>query len=450
MVDQQAFVPVMPMKPFIASNHPRRLPAQVTHVSQAAQRRCTWFKSCASVCLMMCLLSSPLSSVALAQRIMPPYGHDGPEPPYPPKPPDDPPVLPLIDIEPDANMSGVVGDVVKSAKAASTVEHFVTPKKTTELAQEYVELKAVGVDTATFRKLFEWEGGEAGSTVEKRKVKRDVTGKIEVKIKTKQGGAVSAQMNVWVVWWDVIAQKVVGPTLTRPYVDGEDWTRSSVLWHFEATVQPVSILAKTDDIPDMTGINATQVSNAQAPHALDGGPFGDATYKWDFTRRCRRHSLMPSITANDVLWPRKGLLSASLPAADKIFPTSPASGADHYPSEPTEGNDDTQLPNADVDVYAPDSGEKLLDDDQPRNTFRDGAGAIGDIVDDRMQFQQFVRGEINGKWYRVSNYSLWRNHTKLKKVDEAVLDQDFNGDGDKTDKLWIDDGSASDSTNTGF
>ena len=50
-----------------------------------------------------------------------------------------------VDIEPDANMAGVVGDVVKSAVAGSAIKHFVSPKKSTELAQDYVILKATGI-----------------------------------------------------------------------------------------------------------------------------------------------------------------------------------------------------------------------------------------------------------------------------------------------------------------
>ena len=352
-----------------------------------------------------------------------------------------------IDIEPDANMAGSVGDIVKSVKAGSTVEHFVTPKKSTELNQEYVELKAVGVDTATFTQLLEWEGGEVGSSADKRKVKRDTAGKTEIKIKVKQGGAVAAQMNVWVVWWDVTAQKVSGPTITRPNVAGGSWTRAAVLWKFEATVQPASILTKNDDVPDMTGTNVTQVPNAQAAHAFDGNPFGDATYKWDITRRWRERDLLPSVGASDIGWPASGSLKGTLPTPDKIQSTSPSPGADHYPSDKVEGNDD--LAN-DIDAYAAGSGGKLLDTDPPSNTICDGAGAVGDQAEARSQFQEFVRAEINGKWYRVSDFSKWRFHTRFKKVDEAVLNQDLNGDGDKTDKLWIDDGSTSDTTNTGF
>jgi hypothetical protein len=350
-----------------------------------------------------------------------------------------------IDLEPDANMARVVGDVVKSAKPGSTVEHFVTPKKTTELNQDYVELKAVGVDTATFTQFLEWEGGEAGSTADKRKVKRDVAGKTEVKIKTKQGGAVVKQMDVWVVWWNVTAQKVSGPSVSHAE---SGWTKSETTWSFTATPIPTDILDKTKDVPDMSGDPVPPpVPNHAAVHAFDGEPFGNASFKWDITRRWREHDLMPSIHPSDTAWPPSGSLYGTLPVADKIQKTCPTPGADYYPQDKVEGNDDG---GNDTDPYAATSGGKLTDIDSPDNDFRDSAGAIGDTAEARSQFGEFVRAQIGTKWFRVSDFAEWRFHTKLKKVSEAILNQDLNGDGDKVDELWHDNGSVSDATNNGF
>ena len=353
-----------------------------------------------------------------------------------------------VAIEPDDDQAGNTGDLIPSNKGAVGERHYISPKKTTEIPADYVVLKATEIAQDRFVELLEWEGGEAHPTDPmKRRVKRDAAAKTVVKIKVKQGGAEAAKINVWVVWWDITAQKVSGPTITRPIIAGQSWTRAEVSWHFEATVQPASILTLANDVPDMTGANVTQVPNAQAAHAFDGAPFGDATYKWDISRQWRERDLMPSVSPNDILWPATGALKGTLPTPDKIQSTSPNPGADHYPSDKVEGNDD--LGN-DIDVYAAGSGGKLLDDDPPRNTIRDGAGAVGDIAEARSHFQAFVRAEIGGKWYRCSDFSKWRFHTKFKKADEAVLNQDLNGDGDKTDKLWIDDGSVSDATNTGF
>jgi len=107
-------------------------------------------------------------------------------------------------------MAGVIGDVVKSAKAGSTIKHFVTPKKSTDLNQDYVILKATGGITAEqitpghASQIVEWDGGEAVPNEPlKRRVKRDATGKTEVKIKLKQSGTVAVKMYVWVVWSDI-------------------------------------------------------------------------------------------------------------------------------------------------------------------------------------------------------------------------------------------------------
>ena len=137
----------------------------------------------------------------------------------------------------------------------------------------------------------------------------------------------------------------------------------------------------------------------------------------------------------------------TLPAADKVQKTCPIPGADRYPQNKVEGNDDGSN---DVDPYAASSGGTLTDTDPPSQALRNGAGAIGDTAEARAQFGEFVRAQIGAKWFRVSDLANWRYHMKLKKVSEATLNQDLNGDGDKTDELWQDNGSVSDATNNGF
>ncbi len=120
----------------------------------------------------------------------------------------------------------------------------MTPKKSTGLNQDYVELKAVGVDTATFNQFLEWEGGEVGTAPDKRKVKRDATGLTEVKIKVKQGGAVAAQMDVWVVWTTVTATNG-----TASFVQDTTWADYRIQdggtgqWRFVFQIQPTQIIS---------------------------------------------------------------------------------------------------------------------------------------------------------------------------------------------------------------
>ena len=58
--------------------------------------------------------------------------------------------------------------------------------------------------------------------------------------------------------------------------------------------------------------------------------------------------------------------------------------------------------------------------------------------------------ELGATWYRISGDFPWRMHAKFRKADEAIDNQDYNNDGDKVDKVWIDNGSSTASDNNGW
>ena len=100
-----------------------------------------------------------------------------------------------ISIVPDDGVAGKVGDMVPSNNGPTGEKHFVSPKKSTAIADDYVTLKAQGPATVQFQDNYEWEGGEAVPDEPlKRRVKRDATGKTEVKIKAKTGGPCSIRL----------------------------------------------------------------------------------------------------------------------------------------------------------------------------------------------------------------------------------------------------------------
>ena len=77
-------------------------------------------------------------------------------------------------------------------------------------------------------------------------------------------------------------------------------------------------------------------------------------------------------------------------------------------------------------------------------------GAVGNTLEIRNHFQEFTRLELDGHWYNISDPLLWRIHIKYKKASEAADNSDYNSDGDKTDSLWINDGSDITLDNSGF
>jgi hypothetical protein len=359
-----------------------------------------------------------------------------------------------IDIEPDANMAGVVGDVVKSAKAGSTVEHFVTPKKDDELTQEHVVLKAVGVSAEQItpgnsNQIVEWEGGEEvpGEPL-KRRVKRDAHGLTEVKIKAKQGGAVASQMDVWVVWVEIKPKdKPNAPTWWQSVDTMPDGTQllapvAFAAWKFEGIVHPASMVsnAANAEIPDLKGAPKTDTPEVGKQHTFDGSTFIRPENKWDMSRQIRVKVRAPNIGSGefDSTWPN---LFSGLPSASIM--------KESYPTNTLYGNDDSGgQPNEYTNPY--NNSGKLGDYDRPLiHGPNHDRPATGSTYEMRWQFREFSRLEINGKWYRVSDWFLWRLHMKATKKPGITVDPDNDPTTPNSQQGtgFDNDGSATDETN---
>ncbi len=330
-----------------------------------------------------------------------------------------------IKIEPDANMAGVIGDVVKSANQGSVVKHFVTPKKSQELNQDYVVLKATGITAdqitaGNASQIAEWEGGEAVPNEPlKRRVKRDSTGTgpTEVKIKAKSSGNVATQMNVWVVWCD---SKPIGtiqpkaPVVNNPQI-GPITTVSGGL-QFTHTIEPAGIVTTEPERPDLKGVKVADPPGAK--HPLFNSDLKDgAANKWDASRQFRFKHSNPN----------------NLPSHAFSQPAPIITVAD-FPSNPVEGNDDAgvsdevpmpggQASGAANDPYQQTSKGILWSTDVP--SFSISKGNLGDTYLYNLQLQEFARLEIGKKWYRISDHIPWRFRASMRRVHHAQLNIDY-------------------------
>jgi hypothetical protein len=147
-----------------------------------------------------------------------------------------------------------------------------------------------------------------------------------------------------------------------------------------------------------------------------------------------------------------GILYDNLPNTNIIQQTSPNPGADFYPQEKLEGNDDSGRQNEDTDPYTAPNIGLLTDIDSPSQpVVIDQSPAVGNEIEFRAQFQEFCRLEIGGKWFLVSELKPWRLHGKLKKTWIAAQDDtDGNGAPSGTEGQMRDNGSVSDPTNNGW
>lgn len=258
-------------------------------------------------------------------------------------------------------------------------------------------------------------------------------------VKDKASGTEIDRMNVWIVWCDVQKTKKSGPEifrgLTRP-PGGVDvgGTYVRVFWEFAATIYPPEIITENEK-PDFSGSPLIPVPNFDKAHFLDGLGLGQPKNKWDITRQARVRILSPVLGIGDLADDGPGVVYDALPNANRIVATSVTQGTDSYPSEELEGNDGSKPAFKSTDPYGQGNG-RLEDSDEVRTAgVVNAAGAVGTCFEARWQFREFVRLEIGGRWYRVSDWALWRFHAKLKKDESG---------------LYVDDGSVSDGTNDGW
>jgi len=341
-----------------------------------------------------------------------------------------------VDIAPDTSMAGVVGDVIKSATVGSVVRHFVSPKKTSEVAQDYVVLTATGIAAEQItpgnaNQLFAWDAtvGEAvAGNPMKWRVRRDIAAKYPVKIKKIQDGSISSQMVVWVVWSDVTASPAEGyqfQSKTNPTGEIYGWAYSSSLlpvkyWRFQFTIAPadIALSANNADIPNLMGGRITKPPGADIPYYANAElPSDHAEFKWDVSRQVEVTVLNPDMILKNK-FPQTTIFANQTKAYDVSI---------HFPDNPVQGNDDPGAPtlrDEDDNPYAQFSSYpnlahepgQLSSSDRPEFTFLNSTGQNGASLAVIFNFREFARLNIAGVgteqttgkgWYRISDYELW-------------------------------------------
>ncbi len=193
---------------------------------------------------------------------------------------------------------------------------------------------------------------------------------------------------------------------TPPQTGPGTGTRSPQ-WDFEFTIAPAAIVTRSDR-PDFTGGNTVNPPNGT--HVTTGNPLtGGADKKWDVSRRMRVKALSPNVATAWYDDPG-GTIYDNLPSASII--------QENYPANTVMGNDDTATSD---ENNIPNAQAKVSSSDRPTcPVLRNAGGNVGNLVEYRLQFGEFLRLEIAGNWYRVSDYYDWRFHGKLIKVNTEV------------------------------
>lgn len=347
---------------------------------------------------------------------------------------------PSVELGPDDDMVGVVGDIVPSINGENGEKHFVSPKKSPEIPGDYVILKATGVSEETFPSIFEWgEGGEAVPDKPlKRRVKRDSTGKTEVTIKVKESDQVIRKINVWIVWATYDDATIGRRRDSKIVYHGSDPYLQPATNSISMTahIEPVSIFDKTKDIPKLDG-ERTQDVPASDCKARWGDVSGQtianngAQNRWDISQSIKRVYLNPApttITRADY----QGTEIESMYLDKAVFPAANATVSD-FLEDHVEGTDDYGVVslalNQDNDPYTNGPGEVTFDDAPQAPDVVLSSGSLGETVNIQKTFHNFVRLQIGDSnkegyknWYLISDFYIWNYDARFRNPGEYMTD----------------------------
>lgn len=314
----------------------------------------------------------------------------------------------VLDVSPNGatRVIQVVGD--------TNIIHIVTPKGA---AGSQVTLTAIiQYSDPHVPNDIDWEGATKSPTNPlQATLLKDTASKNIVKIKYR--GNVIKELRVWVVWSEISSTDI--PINVFPAQTGNPLglgIGTSGGYDFTHRIRPAEIITDPNR-PNFSGARTTPPPGGSHPiygTSLAGG----ADRKWDNSRQIRFKTLNPSnISANDTAF----------------YPYGQVPDVLNYPANDAEGNDDSTTSDPETnDPYS--NGGVLTGHDLTQFAIAHRAGVNGDTYELRLQFREFTRLEIEGVWYRISDFYLWRMHHRYVK----------NGG------VWVDGGTSKALDNAGF
>jgi outer membrane protein OmpA-like peptidoglycan-associated protein len=263
-----------------------------------------------------------------------------------------------------------------------------------------------------------------GTNARTAKLSSAASGKFPITIAL--DGTVVRQPVVWVIWSKITVTAT--RAVTTPAAAGGLDITAGIDHSF--TIEPATIITDADR-PALHGPRTAAVPGAAQTHVISGatlaGGAGDpvaASHKWDASRQIRMKVLNPALFPVAQLPAVGGHLWTGQPAASTV--------PEDFPVNDALGNDDTHDTDENNDPYA-NAGVVTATDD-PFIILDNATGADGDTFELRYQFHEFLRVNLDTRWYRASDFSLWRFHARFRRVGGA----------------WTDDNSTFAQNNAGF
>jgi len=307
-----------------------------------------------------------------------------------------------VRIEPDEMMAGTVGDMTESNKGQGGERHFVSPKKSTRIDQEYVNLVATHLEPSWItpgnsNQLVEWVAGvgESNGDVMKWKVKRDATAKLTAKIRTiaKYDAEEAAKLNVWVTW-ATVESTGDSPFMRLPSNADPAIIKLKGEIHYRFTCKPTEMFDLTADVPDLAANKS--VDPPGGLHPWSHQPLKDgADIKYDASRQVKVYTICSDNNYQNEM-------QASTP--DVL----------NFPQLETEGNDDGNTIGETRPYPLTGPTASMLESDRPFVELMHSKGSAGATFEEVAHFREFARVQIGNSWYMCSDPFLSKLTLKAK------------------------------------
>jgi hypothetical protein len=236
---------------------------------------------------------------------------------------------------------------------------------------------------------------------------------IEVKI----DGAVVRRAVVWVIWSNITVTETRPPTMVDPMLlpPGVVGIKAGIDHSFAIdppTITPLPGVPADADRPALDGSWTALVPGASRAHVISnqlllaGAGIMFGAHKWDASRQLRMRILNPQLYTPAQLVAVPGRLWSGQPVANTV--------PEDYPVDDALGNDDARDTDEPLhDPYA--SAGVMTSFDNPQMAMRNATGADGDTFESRFHFREFLRINLEDRWYRASDFSLWRFHAVFRR-----------------------------------
>ena len=219
---------------------------------------------------------------------------------------------------------------------------------------------------------------------------------------------------MWIIW-STITVTATRPVTTRAICSARPPIRRVGLMitagiDHRFTITPAAIITDADR-PALHCRKNVPVPGAETRHVLNGQPLGPgALLMWDASRQIQVKVLNPRLyTAAQI---------GTVAVGSRVLKGQPQAVTipEFLPDNDAIGNDDTSICDEDNDPYEAPNRGAVTGMDNASWSMLDATGADGDTFEVRLHFREFMRVNLGNTWFRASDFSPWRFHTRFIRV----------------------------------